>query len=321
MLNWIDIIIIVVGIYYVLIGWESGLIRLATRLISFLISLWLATRFHTPVGEFLTNKFGFPPLWAGVAGLIAVAFMAEAILVELLKAMTDRLPAKVTGLKINKILGALLSVANCLVIMAFMLMLVLILPLRGSAKKDIQQSLIGSRLVFLAERYGGDVKSSVNKAAQEAVKFLTIKPSSDEKVDLHLQSTELSLSIDEQSEQKMLELINAEREKNGLKKLRIDPKLKAAARAHSTDMFERSYFSHYDPEGHDVGYRLDQVDAKYTLAGENLAYAPDVDTAHTGLMNSEGHRRNILELKFTRVGIGVIDAGVYGKMFTQEFAD
>ncbi len=320
-LNWIDFVIIAVGIYYILIGWESGLIRLATQLVSFLISLWLATRFHTQVGIFLTNKFGFPPLWSGVVGLIFIAFMSEAVIVETFKILTDKLPVKITGLKLNKFLGAILSVANCLVVMAFLLMLILILPLRGNAKKDIQSSLIGSKLVVLAERYGGGIKSSVNRAAQEAVKFLTVKPSSDENIDLHLQSANLELSEDTDAEKSMVIMVNTERTKLGLKPLRTDDKMIQAARLHSRDMFTRSYFSHYDPEGHDAGYRLDKAKVSYMLAGENLAYAPDLETAHTGLMNSEGHRHNILEPKFTRIGIGVIDAGIYGKMFTQEFAD
>ena len=54
---------------------------------------------------------------------------------------------------------------------------------------------------------------------------------------------------------------------------------------------------------------------------ENLALAPNVDIAHKGLMNSPGHRANILSPSFGRVGIGVIDGGGYGKMFAQEFAD
>ena len=60
---------------------------------------------------------------------------------------------------------------------------------------------------------------------------------------------------------------------------------------------------------------------KFISAGENLAYAPTVEIAHQGLMNSPGHRENILRPSFGRVGIGVIDGGVYGKMFTQDFAD
>jgi uncharacterized protein YkwD len=60
---------------------------------------------------------------------------------------------------------------------------------------------------------------------------------------------------------------------------------------------------------------------QYMLAGENLAYAPTVEIAHKGLMNSPGHRENILRPEFGRIGIGVIDGGIYGKMFTQNFGD
>jgi len=46
-----------------------------------------------------------------------------------------------------------------------------------------------------------------------------------------------------------------------------------------------------------------------------------VSTAHVGLMNSEGHRENILDPKLNKIGIGVIDNGVYGKMFVQVFTN
>ncbi|KKR60955.1 MAG: hypothetical protein UT99_C0004G0001, partial [Candidatus Curtissbacteria bacterium GW2011_GWA2_40_31] len=89
----------------------------------------------------------------------------------------------------------------------------------------------------------------------------------------------------------------------------------------SKDMFKRGYFSHYSPEGKDVGDRLEDSSINYSLAGENLALAPDVIRAHNGLMNSEGHRRNILDPAFSKIGIGAIDGGVYGKMFTQVFTN
>lgn len=57
----------------------------------------------------------------------------------------------------------------------------------------------------------------------------------------------------------------------------------------------------------------------YKTAGENLAGAPSVDHAHTSLMNSAGHRRNILNPAFTHIGIGIINGGPYGMMFTQMF--
>ena len=57
----------------------------------------------------------------------------------------------------------------------------------------------------------------------------------------------------------------------------------------------------------------------YTRAGENLAYAQSVAIAHRALMDSSGHRENILRPEFTRIGIGIINAGAYGRMVTQLF--
>lgn len=55
--------------------------------------------------------------------------------------------------------------------------------------------------------------------------------------------------------------------------------------------------------------------------GENIGYAPDVDTAHRGLMNSPEHKKNILDPAFHRVGIGIISTKSFGIMVTQDFAN
>jgi uncharacterized protein YkwD len=66
---------------------------------------------------------------------------------------------------------------------------------------------------------------------------------------------------------------------------------------------------------------MDKAGVKYTVAGENLALAPDVNIAHNGLMNSPGHKANILTPEFRKVDMGVINGGKYGEMFSQEFTD
>jgi uncharacterized protein YkwD len=119
----------------------------------------------------------------------------------------------------------------------------------------------------------------------------------------------------------MVVLVNQERASRGISPLVVDPTMRDVARAYSRDMFLNKYFSHYDPKGHDAAYRLQHADVQFFVAGENLAFAPTLKIAHQGLMNSEGHQKNILDPQFHRVGIGIIDGGIWGKMFTQEFAD
>jgi uncharacterized protein YkwD len=58
---------------------------------------------------------------------------------------------------------------------------------------------------------------------------------------------------------------------------------------------------------------------RFLAAGENLAYAHTLQIAHTGLMNSPGHRANILRKQFGRLGIGILDGGIHGLMITQNF--
>ncbi len=86
-------------------------------------------------------------------------------------------------------------------------------------------------------------------------------------------------------------------------------------------MLARGYFSHYTPEGLSPFDRMAKANIAFIAAGENLAFAPNVTLAMQGLMQSPGHRANILSKDFGRVGIGVLDAGIYGEMFVQEFKD
>ncbi|MDO8571470.1 MAG: CvpA family protein [bacterium] len=320
-LNWIDWAIIVVAGYYVLRGWETGAVYLTGSLVSFLGALWLAVRFHAEVGGFITQKFGIADTWATVLGYIIIALVAEAIFAEMIGVYLRRLPKSFARSRINKWLGSGLSLLNGLVIIAFFLLIIMALPLRGTIKKDIRQSKIGRFLIFSAEKYGGSVTSTIDEAARDVVKFLTVAPQSRERISLDVFPKTSELTLDHAAEQTMLELVNAERSKTGAPGLVVDPLIVPVARNHSRDMFERSYFSHISPEGKSARDRMIAGGVKFTLAGENLAYAPDLVAAHTGLMESEGHRRNILDPQFHRIGIGVVATEFYGKMFTQNFAD
>ena len=163
----------------------------------------------------------------------------------------------------------------------------------------------------MQKEFGGAVNDTLN--------FIAVKPEGGETTSLGFKSTKNS--VDELSENKMLGLVNDERTSRGLKPLQMDKKLQGVARAHSKDMLEKGYFSHTSQDGKSPFDRMHDAGITFLVAGENLALAPDVDIAHNGLMNSPGHRANILTADFGKVGIGVIDVGVYGKMFSQEFTD
>ncbi|HYH14374.1 MAG TPA: CAP domain-containing protein, partial [Flavisolibacter sp.] len=153
------------------------------------------------------------------------------------------------------------------------------------------------------------VKKSINN--------LVVHPESDKTV--HLNFKVKNAKTREDLEAKMIDLVNQERIKQGLNTLKADPSLVLVGREHSKDMFARGYFSHYSLEGKTVSDRLRNANIRFLVAGENLALAQTLTIAHNGLMESPGHRANILQPKYGRVGIGILDGGIYGLMITQVF--
>ncbi len=117
----------------------------------------------------------------------------------------------------------------------------------------------------------------------------------------------------------MLSLVNQERAKAGVSPLVADEALTRLARLKSQDMVDKNYFSHQSPTYGSPFDMMKSAGIIYGTAGENIAGAPSVARAHDGLMNSPGHRRNILNPAFTHVGIGIVKGGSYGMMFTQMF--
>lgn len=129
------------------------------------------------------------------------------------------------------------------------------------------------------------------------------------------------VGCDDPIEQEVIALANAARASMGLGALRCDPTMTAVARAHSTDMCTQDYFDHTGLDGRDPFDRLRDGGVSFRTAGENIAWGQrDADDVHTAWMNSAGHRRNILNGAYGRIGVGLDRCG--GSMYwTQVFAD
>ena len=120
-------------------------------------------------------------------------------------------------------------------------------------------------------------------------------------------------------EQQMVNLVNQERTKNGLSPLTVDFEVVRVAGIKSQDMADNNYFSHNSPTYGSPFDMMKNFGISYLNAGENLAGNSSVERAHTALMNSSGHRQNILSPNFTHIGIGVRASDQYGYLFTQLF--
>jgi len=125
-------------------------------------------------------------------------------------------------------------------------------------------------------------------------------------------------------EWKMLSLLNKDRKRNGLKKLTMQEDLRIVARKHSKDMARKDYFEHKNMLGQTPFDRLDEARITEVVAGENLAkikgYQIPVKRAEIGLMNSPGHRANMLNKNYNCVGVGITKSQDQSFYFTQNFA-
>ena len=122
-----------------------------------------------------------------------------------------------------------------------------------------------------------------------------------------------------QDEKELLDLINAERAKAGLTALKADPELMEVARLKAKDMVENNYFSHQSPKYGSPFDMMRQFGISFKSAGENIAGNSTEEGAVKAWMNSEGHRKNILNGNFNYTGIGIYQSPKYGKIFVQMF--
>lgn len=117
--------------------------------------------------------------------------------------------------------------------------------------------------------------------------------------------------------QQVVDLVNAQRATQGLSALTMDAKLAEVAQAKAQDMHDNRYFSHTSPT---YGSPFDMMRAfgvSYRTAGENIAMGyPSAQAVMNGWMNSSGHRANILNSAYTRIGVGYVADGNY---WVQEF--
>ena len=120
-------------------------------------------------------------------------------------------------------------------------------------------------------------------------------------------------------ESKMVNLVNQERTKQGVKPLGVNMVLVGLARKKSQDMVAKNYFSHTSPTYGSPFDMMKSAGVTYRTAGENIAGAATTESAHQNLMNSPGHRANILNSAFNQVGIGIAPGSMYGNIFTQMF--
>ncbi|HET9157068.1 MAG TPA: CAP domain-containing protein, partial [Myxococcaceae bacterium] len=104
---------------------------------------------------------------------------------------------------------------------------------------------------------------------------------------------------------RLLARVNALRTAGGVSAVEPDPRLDAVAQAYADRMATQRFFAHVSPDGDALPDRLEQAGYAYQTSGENLGMASGPLAAHAAVEESPGHRKNLLDPAFERVGFGL----------------
>jgi uncharacterized protein YkwD len=325
-LNWLDWLILGLLLISALDGTRRGLLLGTLDLLAAAIAVVVALVAERPLGDWLTSALpsvspALAHLAVFLAVLIGVQVVVGATFGRLVFAVARGIAATPLGW-LDRLLGLAPGAIRGLITLSLFLLPFALVPWFPSVSQAVEQSAVGSRMVSAALELMPVVQTSLGRDLEGGLIGLVVAPPDAEGETtrpLPLGPPVGDLAPDPDTEQRMLDLVNAERSRAGLRPLAADEKLRQVARGHSLEMFQQDYFSHSSPTAGSPFDRMHAAGIQFTVAGENLAFAPNVEVAHQGLMNSPGHRANILRREFGRVGIGVIRSAAQGSMFSQEF--
>lgn len=316
-INYVDIFLLIVVLLAVWSGYQKGFILGLFQLISLVAGLVITFFSYRYVALFFETYIPSLGVWSLPLAFIITLIIVRIIISMIVSAILRNISYNTHTSKVNKAFGVFPGLVNGVIYAIIISALLLATPLFDGLSAKTRESQVATRLTPSAEWIEGKLSPVFDEAIKRSMNKMTVEPHSKETVKMPFTVT--SPKVREDLEVKMLVLVNEERVKEGLKPVKADPEMAAVARKHSVDMFARGYFSHVTPEGRDPFDRMRREKVTFLAAGENLAYAQTLRIAHNGLMNSPGHRANILRPQFGRLGIGVLDGGIYGLMITQNF--
>ncbi len=314
-LNIADVILILIISLSVYNAFSKGFIEALTELTTWLGSFLLAFFLSDQVVRFLqlANIAGF---WVRPVFFIILLILASRIIITAWDRLSSHIPEETHFHWLNKVAGIFVGLISGIVSASLISFFLLAYPL-GNLTQRTKDSKLAGLLSNSDEWPGKPIANIAADLGYMAHRNITVRTDGKELVKLPFKTERYQPRPD--LEIRMLDLINNERKKAGLQAMAFDKKLATVALKHSADMLRRGYFSHYSPEGKSPFDRLRAGRVSFAIAGENLALAQTLQSAHEGLMESPTHRANILSVSFGRTGISILDTGVHGIIVTQNF--
>lgn len=317
-MNIIDMLLFTVVLLAIVSSIARGFFASMTSLIVWFACLLLTFWIYPHLTSFVKTTI-MDNIWTMPLSFLAVMLGVGVSLSVLLGRLLQMIPVRLHESKVNKAFGVIPGFVVGILYAAVIAGLLLLLPLSPSISAKTRESNVARRLTLNLARIERRAAPVMGKAMDRSLNRMTVSPGSSDRVKLPFTVANAKPRPDLEDE--MLQLINRERVAVGLTTLAKDSALIPVARNHSNDMFVYGYFSHVSLKGYTPFDRIRDANLSFLTAGENLALAQTLTLAHEGLMQSPGHRANILRPAFGRVGIGILDGGIHGLMITQNFRD
>ena len=314
-MNYFDLILFCIIFLTGLIGFKRGFIRLFLLLIKWAGAVLLALFLYLDVAPILSANFIIHDQWQLAVSFFVVFIIGFLLLSLGIYFINKVLRPELHNSKINRIAGIIPGVALGL-LPALLIVKLTAISLWPEAAAEARQGVITRPLNNSADWAISKISNVITTPTKQQISS-TFESSHGINLSEEFKCTNFISRAD--LEQQLLQLVNMERSAKGLTKVVADEALRIAAFKHAEDMFTRGYFSHETPEGIDPFERMKRLHIRFKTAGENLAHSNALLPAHTGLMNSPGHRANILNVHFRRLGIAILDGGDKGLMIVEEF--
>ena len=303
-------------------GWTRGLLRELLDLVGLVLGAVVAFRLSGPIGDFVTDRFGFTSEWARLgAGILLFAGVGFALgLVARTLGKVMDLP----GLNLaNRLAGAGFAAAWGVLLLAIFVTIAGVLPVGGLdetlAESRIVRSITGpdslpSRLLTVV---AGRPIAEVIGALEDLVGGRRVLVDGDERVELAAVEPS-EYATDRGSAEEMLTFINDVRLEAGIDPLPWSDELAAVAESHTIEMYRAGYLSAVSPTTGRVADRVAAAGIGFAVVSENIGLAATTRAVHEEMVESAPHRTRMTSGAIDRVGVAVV-AGPYGVIVVEVF--
>lgn len=304
-------------------GWTRGFVKELLDLIGFVLGLAVAFRLSAPLGDFLSDRFDVTPEWARIGAGVALFILVGAALATAARSLSRvmRLP----GMNLaNRLAGSAFALIWGIALIIVVASVLRALPMPAAVDERLDESTVVAVLAspesptqqLFQDVVGDDVLDTLlalgpligdRNVLLEENETVAIPP-----------ATPDQLTEDPGAADELFRFVNDARTEAGAAPLAWSDSLADVAMGHAMDMYLNGFVSHVSPTTGTVGDRVRAARIPLAVVGENLALAATPRAVHSGFMESDGHRANILRSSFDRVGIAAVD-GPLGLMVVQVF--